>query len=218
MQSIIHFTDISINLERLKEEYFSLKDYDWHQHFSKYDSGWKAIPLISFEGKIDSESNKEPPLELSQLASKFKKTVFLKKCPYMNEIIDSFKCHKLRTRLMKMEPGTVIPEHSDTQGWFRGIARLHIPIITHDEVYFFVNGKRAKMNEGEIWYTDVTKPHSVRNESNVTRVHLVIDLLINRFVRDMFPKESLTDGFENFYLRRRSSRGAVQHGPAPERR
>ena len=104
---------------------------------------------------------------------------------------------------MKMEPGTIIPEHSDTQGWRKGIARIHIPIITHEEVYFFVDGQRAKMKEGELWYVDVTKPHSVRNESDITRVHLVIDLVVTKWIRDFFPKESLNDQISNFFLPRK---------------
>ena len=106
---------------------------------------------------------------------------------------------------MRMVPGTNIEEHVDTQGWYNGIARMHYPIITHDEVYIFVDGKRVKMNEGEMWYMDVTKPHKLRNDSDVVRVHLVIDLVLNKFVRDFFPAQTLYDTWAIFYRRNKKA-------------
>ena len=104
---------------------------------------------------------------------------------------------------MKLTPGSQVPEHIDAEGWVKGIVRLHIPIITNDDVFFKLNGIKLPMKEGEMWYTDVTNPHSVGNNSDETRIHLVIDLAINKWVYDFFPKEGLYDQFKTYVYRKR---------------
>jgi hypothetical protein len=44
------------------------------------------------------------------------------------------------------------------------------------------------MAPGELWYGDFGQKHSVVNESSVTRVHMVIDVLINKYLLDLFPR------------------------------
>jgi aspartyl/asparaginyl beta-hydroxylase (cupin superfamily) len=53
--------------------------------------------------------------------------------------------------------------------------RTHIPIITNSEVTFIVGGETKYLKEGEIWEIDNSKEHSVNNNSNVDRIHLIMD-------------------------------------------
>jgi quercetin dioxygenase-like cupin family protein len=165
-----------------------------HLHWStkEHDGGWSAIPLMSVEGKVDPES-----LRLG--AGRYDKTPILKHCPYFEEIIDSFQCPKHRVRLMRLEPGTNIHEHTDPgDSWALGQVRIHIPIVTHDEVYFYVDGERIMMKPGEMWYCDFSRPHRVANKSPIGRVHLVLDLTVNPWLRQMFPAESLAERLGNW--------------------
>ena len=41
------------------------------------------------------------------------------------------------------------------------------------------------MKEGEIWYLDIRKPHKAVNWGDVSRVHLVIDVLMNQNIHDL---------------------------------
>jgi len=163
-----------------------------HLHWSKdHDGGWSAIPLVSIDGCMDADSLRFRP-------GAFKKTPILSHCPYFEEIVDSFKCVQKRIRLMRLEPGTNILRHTDPgDAWALGEVRFHIPIVTHDDVQFFVDGERLKMLPGELWFCDFSRPHWVHNRSPIARVHLVLDLSVNQWLRSMFPSESFAEQVSN---------------------
>ena len=85
--------------------------------------------------------------------------------------------------------------------------RLHIPIVTHPDAAFFIDGQRMNWNAGELWYGDFSKVHSVENDSQVVRVHMVIDVQINEFVLSLFP--------EDFVARRRAEGISITTDPIP---
>ena len=83
---------------------------------------------------------------------------------------------------MKLVAGKVIGKHSDKidkdieSG---NIVRIHVLIRTNEDVIFtlYENAKDKIGNEhnlktGHFYYTDVSKPHAVRNNSNVDRISL----------------------------------------------
>ena len=45
------------------------------------------------------------------------------------------------------------------------------------------------MKEGEAWYLNFNLKHSVVNRSAEDRVHLVIDCVLNDWLREFFPTE-----------------------------
>ena len=57
------------------------------------------------------------------------------------------------------------------------------------------------MGAGEAWYTNVCLPHSVENRSAVNRVHLVLDMEVNDWVRQLFPRPTLSDSAYGFMVR-----------------
>jgi len=118
---------------------------------------------------------------------KFNNTPLLEKLPYTKEIVNSFKCEKESVRFMKLSAGANIKEHTDAGLSFSdGCVRIHIPIETDEKVKFFVNKNLIQMAGGKTYYIDASKPHSVVNESKKNRVHLVLDLKINDWLRDIF--------------------------------
>jgi hypothetical protein len=54
-------------------------------------------------------------------------------------------------------------------------------------VAFVIDAQRLDWKAGELWYGDFSKVHSVKNDSAIARVHMVIDVQINDFVLSMFP-------------------------------
>ncbi len=73
------------------------------------------------------------------------------------------------------------------------IARLHIPIRTNNDVIFTfyenendLKGKLFNLKTGHYYYLDVTKHHSVSNNSNIDRYHLVIDCFVNDELKTLF--------------------------------
>lgn len=164
-----------------------------------HDGGWRAVPLHSVAGRTDAQA-----LRWAGWDAQYEKTPILKACPYLEEIVDGFDCPKERVRLLRLEPGKNINTHTDLgDGWAMGKVRLHIPIITHDEVYFYVDDERVIMRPGELWYCDFTHPHRVHNKSSIGRVHMVLDLKVNDWLRGFFPPEPLGERVKNAVQRAR---------------
>ena len=92
----------------------------------------------------------------------------------------------LRMQLANMPPGSDISIHADKNAWVAAAHRIHVPIITHSDVYFLVRlgspGKgdghfthlRIKADEGEAFEFNNSMLHRVKN-LGASRVHLIID-------------------------------------------
>jgi hypothetical protein len=171
--------------------------YQMHWAEKYYEGVWDAIPLMSHGGRTDADS-------LKHQRGDYAKTEVVAHCPYFEEIIDSFKCSKQRVRLLRLESGAKIHKHRDPrQTWAMGVARLHIPIVTHSEIYFFVDGQRVVMQPGEVWYCDFSRFHWLENRGPIARVHLVLDLVINDWLRRQFPQETAMERLSNWTYRHR---------------
>lgn len=83
----------------------------------------------------------------------------------------------LTLMVVKLLANHRIPEHMDG-GTLTEIHRCHLPIITHKDCKFFINKKRFSFEEGKVFELNNVMPHSVVNDSNIDRVHLICDILI----------------------------------------
>jgi quercetin dioxygenase-like cupin family protein len=170
---------------RLKHDLDQFEHLGWTDHFVKqnYQGSWSVIPLRGTAGAthpimmIYSDPN----------AINFEDTPFLQASPYFQEVLQGFQCPLEAVRLMKLSAGSIIKEHTDFDLSFeQGHARLHIPVVTNPEVDFQLNHERVVMLEGECWYLKLSDPHSVANRGEADRVHLVIDALVNPWLKDVF--------------------------------
>ncbi|MES2649673.1 MAG: aspartyl/asparaginyl beta-hydroxylase domain-containing protein [Bacteroidota bacterium] len=163
----------------------------WMQHYNKtmYEGAWTVLPLRSINGSLDNV------ISIHQAASTdyiYSDTALLQQCKYLQSVINYFECEKTAVRLMKLAPGATIKPHSDQELSFEeGEARFHIPVKTNQDVIFLLENERVIMQEGECWYLNLSLKHSVRNESAFERVHLVIDVRVNDWVRQLFDKEAV---------------------------
>lgn len=200
MQAVIQF-DRTYDVGRMKADLEVALGYgEGHMNRGDYhDGGWRGVPLYGLDGRTDA-----PALRWAGWNANYQKTPILRQCPYLEQIVDEFECPKERVRLLRLEPGKNINTHTDLgDGWAMGKVRLHIPIITHEDVYFYVDEQRVVMNPGELWYCDFTHPHRVHNKSDIARVHMVLDLRVNDWLRDFFPPEPIADRVKNAVQRTR---------------
>jgi aspartyl/asparaginyl beta-hydroxylase (cupin superfamily) len=90
---------------------------------------------------------------------------------------------------MKLAAGKSLRKHNDNIDpdiENKKIIRLHIPIRTNDSVVFTIYendedeiGQELNLKTGHYYYIDVTKPHSVTNNSDIDRYHLVVDCFMD---------------------------------------
>lgn len=191
--------------EALLRDLRVLRDVPTAPQPGPYHKGeWTGIALHSMGGK-DSVFPSSPGLD------RYKETEHLRQTPYFKQILDELECPKEVVRILFLPPGGHIKNHFDFHTSFQfGLLRLHIPIVTHPDVAFVIDGERMDWKAGELWYGDFSKVHSVRNDSGIVRVHMVIDVQINQFLLDLFPAD--------FVARRRAEGISMtrEHMPASE--
>ena len=80
--------------------------------------------------------------------------------------------------LLLLPPGATIKPHVDQGRWFRLAHRIHIPIQTNSDVIFSVGTTSVAMQVGIAYEIDnANQIHSVCNNGEINRIHLVVDLL-----------------------------------------
>lgn len=155
---------IKFDSVRLAEEVKRLDQSQWIAHHEGFKGNF-SVPLVSVNGEDNNDFK-------GQMAE----TKTLKSCRYLRQVLGSFGEVIGRSRLMGLEAGSEVPLHSDINyHWYKRV-RIHIPIVTDPNVSFFCGDKQVHMQPGEAWVFDSWKYHKVCNNSDVFRVHLVIDL------------------------------------------
>jgi aspartyl/asparaginyl beta-hydroxylase (cupin superfamily) len=169
---------------KMQQEVAAL-EHNWTAHYNKahYEGVWTVLPLRSINGSTENIVS----VHTVQENVFYQNTPLLQACPYTKQVLDFFQCEKTAVRLMKLNAGAVIKEHSDQEMSFeQGEVRFHIPVITHPNVAFYLQGEQVAMKEGECWYLNLSLQHSVRNNSTINRIHLVIDCKVNEWVKELF--------------------------------
>jgi hypothetical protein len=170
--------------QRLKSDLLKIEPDDWVPHFNQryYEGDWSVVALRSIGG-VATQIYPDPTARGS-----FADTGILARCPYLRQVIESFECPVEAARLLKLTAGSSIREHTDLNlGYEDGEIRIHIPVQTNEEVSFFLAGERLFMNEGESWYLNFNLPHRVENRSRTDRIHLVLDCVLDDWLRAKFP-------------------------------
>jgi hypothetical protein len=151
-------------------------------HFNTryYQGDWSVAPLRSVGGR-PGHIYPDPTAR-----NAFADTPLLARCPYVRRVLASFPCPQQAVRFMRLKAGSSIREHRDYRlGFEDGEVRLHIPVLTNPEVEFVLDGVPVAMKEGQCWYHNFNLPHRVANRGTVDRVHLVLDCVINDWLRQL---------------------------------
>lgn len=174
---------ISFSVDKLQKELAICENDLWTPHFNtnRYEGNWTSVSLRSQSGLVN---------DITSFANtEHKNTNLLDRCDYFKEIMDWFQCEKEAVRLLRLGPGSEIKEHVDNDTSYEdGFFRIHIPIITNEEVFFYVDKKRVPMKMGECWYANFQLPHSVENKSTEPRIHLTLDCIRNDWSDKLFAE------------------------------
>lgn len=157
-------------------------------NFIYYD----VLPLRSPAHEVDPSIPFPPPADdyADGKWTEWLDTPSLKKSTYLSSIVDTFKANTRVTlvRLLRLAPGAVVKEHTDpTLGLeqHKSVIRLTIPIVTNDDVEFYLNNDLVPMKPGECWYLRLTDPHRIVNGSPSERINLTIDMEPNEWITNL---------------------------------
>jgi quercetin dioxygenase-like cupin family protein len=177
----------SFDLARLRADLDAIRPDEWiaHHNTAAYDKEWRCVPLRSVRGRSDHI--------VALDSTEYADTPILTRCPFFRLVMDTFECEKSSVRLMAMGPGTRINLHYDKGTSFeRGVARIHVPIVTAPEVLFMVEDEEVHFTAGDTWYLNADCLHGVRNDSQVTRIHLMLDCVVNPWLEHLLAETGFT--------------------------
>jgi hypothetical protein len=166
----------------LAAEVGALDESDWHRHILRrnYEGAWCIVPLRAAVG----ETHPVRMICANPSQTEFVDTPMLDRLPRMRAALRRFRCPVLQARLMRLSPGSAILEHCDPDLDLNGGgARLHVPITTGAGVTFLLNRRAVAMAPGELWYLRLLDPHSATNRGTSERVHLVVDVVVDDWLR-----------------------------------
>ena len=98
---------------------------------------------------------------------------------YLENIYDG---KVIRAEIIQMNKNSSIKSHVDGGVMLQLGRRIHIPLITNSKVMFEVFGEKKYLQVGSWYEINNIIPHSVINESEYDRVHLIIDLMPNKYL------------------------------------
>jgi quercetin dioxygenase-like cupin family protein len=167
----------------LAAEARSLAADTWRAHFNApyHNGGWTGIAL---RGRDSDPSSLYVGPARGAAAETAIETPVLRQCPALAQALAVLRCPVRAARLLRLAPGGVIDEHRDHDlGFTQGEVRLHVVLTTDPRVEFYVDGERVVMAPGECWYLDLSRPHRVTNHGATDRIHLVLDVGVDAWLR-----------------------------------
>ncbi len=135
---------------------------------------WLSVPLRSVNGDIGEKASDSVGIYNSADGNLYKDTPAMQ--PYIKSILDQLNAPILKVRVLNLKAKESIAEHVDN---FQSndVIRLHIPVITHPSVEFWLDGDRYYVPPNKLYYLNVRKKHKVYNGSAIDRIHIVIDVV-----------------------------------------
>jgi len=167
--------------ETLAREISALPSEAWMAHPQRYD-GNISVPLVSPGGEL-----------IHRTYGPMGPTEWLRRCPYILEIMQALDSTWGRSRLMGLEAGADVPDHVDIHYYWRTHLRIHIPVITNPQVGFTCDGETIHMVAGDCYILDSFYRHSVANRGSEMRVHLVLDTVGSGRLWDLIEAASSTE-------------------------
>jgi len=165
----------------------NIEDGAWIRHFvtQNYDGAWTVLALRAAASAVHPIQT----IYSDPGCATYVDTPLLAACPAVAAALARFECPLESVRLMRLGAGSAIKTHRDHDlDVEHGRARLHVPIATNAKVDFRLNGTRVVLAEGECWYLRLSDPHSVRNGGDRDRVHLVVDTVVDAWLRELLAR------------------------------
>lgn len=170
-----------LDITELKGKIVLLQDTDWdtEEDFeANYNKNPKSV-LTSTQHIIFRFSNKQTTPFSYKGYSRWNnwQTILL---PLMNQATIPYGYKKgvyTRVMLAKLPPKSFIAPHTDGNKTGSIPHKIHIPIETNEGAFFYVNGEKFQLKEGEAYEVNNAAKHSVANTGDTDRIHLIFEYL-----------------------------------------
>jgi len=80
-----------------------------------------------------------------------------------------------RIMLAKLPPNSEVKKHIDKSPSAQFPHKIHVPLKTNKDAFFYVNGKTLNMKAGNVYEVNNNELHWAVNNGNTDRVHLIFE-------------------------------------------
>lgn len=163
------------NLPMLEEAKKLKNRFTEHRNWDNLHKGWKSLSLYGIDEDMH-ESWKDYGYESAEAAARdYKWTSAADECPVtVNWLKTKFPCERFgRVRLMLVEAGGYIGFHSDTT--YKILENINIPLNNPEKcLWVWKDHGNFYMEPGGVYAMNISYEHSVVNDSNEDRYHLIV--------------------------------------------
>jgi hypothetical protein len=158
------------DITNFKKKLDLLSDLDWSEYsFRQRTFGphkhTETVPLLYNEKFTDFPSEWKHYDKFREEISELQNKLF--ECYGRGKIV--------RCILVKLKNNSKIPTHVDFGDSLMTCHRHHIAVVTDSNVYFTIDNEIKHLKPGEIWEINNSKEHSVENNSDIDRIHIIVD-------------------------------------------
>ena len=156
--------------------------YDLDLFFSEDE--WNSWAYKQTKWEVHSETKTIPILVDESYETKGKKTKYFNKFNELivkiQDIIKKFygDGEIIRIELVTLPKKSKVPNHYDVGDSLQNDRRIHLVLQTNENVIFTVDGEEKNMKVGELWEINNSKYHSVVNDGDTDRIHMIIDFKV----------------------------------------
>lgn len=107
--------------------------------------------------------------------------------PYAREIIENLiPAPAMRCLLARLPAGGSVAPHIDQAPYFSKTIRIHVPIISHEQVWMVAGNSVYLMQPGEVWALNNSALHAVWNaHASQARTHMICDFTMTPALNEL---------------------------------
>ncbi|HST26893.1 MAG TPA: aspartyl/asparaginyl beta-hydroxylase domain-containing protein [Rudaea sp.] len=184
---------IAIDAMRLRAEVDALPESLWETRGGRLGPH-DAARAVFLRGYAPAEGRGKPVEDRESFAH----------LPYAREIITQLlPAPPQRCLLARLPAGAIVPPHSDIGPYFLKTIRIHVPVITHEKVWMYCDGRVFRMQAGEVWALNNIAEHAVWNaDATRPRTHMICDYLPSPALLDLLARAERNLGTVNTEVER----------------
>jgi hypothetical protein len=176
------YDELPVNLNELIEE-VKVLDEEWKLDTSRQDKLATHKDTEMFQLQFMDYWWEVGQGYQSKVINKFKKensNICMQQI--YNYLEKEYDAKVVRCEIIKMHANSHIPDHIDSGEFLYLGRRIHVPLITNKDVVFTIFGNSINMEVGKWYDINNSLPHSVDNNSIYDRIHIIIDLIENKYM------------------------------------
>ena len=159
----------------------------FHEHREEYGKGWRSLTL---HGLNEDTQSLNQYGKRDEVLNQLDWTWVADKCPVTKKFLTNVWPVEFlnRVRFMLLEPGGYILPHQDREDTEKRLSVCNISLNNPQgcQFVFKEKGMVPFRDEGSASLMDISNVHSVWNNSDKPRIHMIIHYELGRRTRDMF--------------------------------